>query len=82
MLDRVALLWLGIGIIAGAVLFHTELSEALYSIPPTNAWRTIGVDSNATWSATSDENVTAVSYSDTLYLISDGSIGFNITSYP
>ena len=68
-------------VIIGIITYYPMLAEALYAIPPTLAWRTIGVDSNATYPSTSDINITAISYADTLYLISDGSIGFNITAY-
>ena len=68
--------------ILGIITYLPSIAEAIYSIPPTNAWQTIGVDSNATFSTLNETNVTAISYRDTLYLISDGSINITIGNYP
>ena len=70
-----------LGLVAG-ISFGPQFVDAIYSIPPTNAWQTIFINSNATYSSTGDTNITAISYKDELYLLSDGSIGFNITTYP
>lgn len=51
------------------------------AIPPTPAFNTFIINSNATYSSTGQDNVTALVYNDELYIISDGSIGMNITSY-
>ena len=73
----------GIAITAISIVTYLPgLAEALYSIPPTNAWQTIIVNSTANYSSTGDTIINATSYKDTIYLLSDGSIGFNITTYP
>lgn len=74
-----------IGILLGIVIglaFGPQISEALYSIPPTTAWNTIISNDNATFADNGETNVTAVSYRDTLYLISDGSINITMVPYP
>ena len=69
-----------LGVIAGVVL-GPKISEAIYSIPPTNAWDQINFRYQ-NWTVTNIDNINATSYSDNLYLISDGSILFNVTTYP
>jgi len=68
--------------ILGIVTYFPTIAEALYSIPPTNAWQTIVIDQNVTLSDSGLLNISAITYRDTLYLVSDGSIGINITAYP
>lgn len=75
-----------IGLLTGAVIVglfiginYPYQSEA--GIPPTPAFKTFIINSSAVYSTTGDENVTALVYNDELYLLSDGSIGMNITSY-
>ena len=68
------------GIIGGSTIaFLNPIDSAP---PPTPAWTTIIINSNATYSSTGDTNITALFYKDELFLLSDGSIGFNITTYP
>lgn len=78
------LILIGIGIISVLVL-TTPISEAglLDSgfIPPTPAWDQIRLTYD-TWVSTGEDHVNATTYTDTLILISDGSILFNITTYP
>lgn len=62
-------------------LYFPQISEAIYSIPPTDAWRTIGVSNEAVFPIDSQPTVNATSYRDTLYLVSDGSILINITEF-
>lgn len=77
------------GILFGiGIVFVVSLSVPLVdsatppSPPPTPAFKTFIIDSNATYPLGSGvDNVTALVYNDELYLISDGSIGFNITTY-
>ena len=76
-----------IGLIIGAIIptlyfVVPPVAEALYAIPPTNAWQHVRINSNATYSSTGDTILNATSYDDYVYLLSDGSIGFNITTYP
>ena len=78
---KVLIIGVLIGIVFGVAL-GPQISEALYSIPPTNAWQTIGIDNNVVFPNSSDPTISAISYRDTLYLVSDGSILINITSYP
>ena len=79
-MDRNLLVGIAIGTFFG-FLVAPQIALALYSIPPTNAWRTIAVDYNSTEPEQGDTSVNAISYRDTLYLISDGSILFNITKF-
>ena len=67
--------------ILGMVTYFPTIAEALYSIPPTDAWDQI-IFRYGNWTVTNDDNINATSYSDNLYLISDGSILFNVTKYP
>lgn len=69
-----------IGVIVGVAL-APKISEAIYSIPPTNAWDQI-LFRYGNWTVTNIDNINATSYSDNLYLISDGSILFNVTTFP
>ena len=73
----------GIGIAAISIITYLpEIAEAVYSIPPTNAWQAIVINSNATYTTTGDTYINATSYRDILNLISDGSIDINITTFP
>ena len=67
--------------ILGIVTYLPSIAEALYSIPPTNAWDQI-IFRYDNWTVTNIDNINATSYTDNLYLISDGSILFNVTTYP
>ena len=74
-----------IGIIIGVVIglgFGPQISEALYSIPPTNAWRTIGIANDVNMTNSTTSSISAISYRDTFYLLADDSIILNITTYP
>lgn len=57
------------------------LANALYSIPPTPAWTEIKIDTNYTWPESSQTTLSAINYSDNLYIVSDGSINISITEY-
>jgi len=70
----------GIAIIS-IITYYPTLAEALYSIPPTDAWDQIEVVYD-NWVSTGTLKINATGYTDDLILISDGSILFNITSYP
>ena len=81
-MNKLAFVCLMIGI--GAILFQGELiqvSEALYSIPPTVAWKTIEINNDAVFPSTGDLNVTAIDYHDKLFILTDGSILLNITEF-
>lgn len=72
-MDRIAFIWLLIGIIVGSVLFHTEISEALYSIPPTNAFSNIKL--NGIWN-------NATSYNDSIIINTGGGSSSSSISDP
>ena len=78
--NKVLLVGLIIGVVIGMAL-GPRISNAIYSIPPTNAWDQI-LFRYSNWTVTNIDNINATSYSDNLYLISDGSILFNVTTYP
>ena len=80
-MNKILVIGVLIGLVFG-VAAGPRISEALYSIPPTSAWQTIFINSNATYSSTGDTSINATSYNDEIWLLSDGSIGFNITTYP
>jgi len=76
---------IGLVSIIGLWMYGDELvpiGEALYSIPPTNAWDRIEVNSNVTYVERGDNYTEAISYSDTLKLVSDGSINITIGRIP
>ena len=66
----------------GIVTYFPSIAEAIYSVPPTNAWQTIIVDSNSTIASLNQTTVNAISYRDILYLVSDGSINITLGIYP
>ena len=68
--------------ILGIITYFPTIAEAIYSVPPTNAWQTIVVDSNSTIASLNQTNITAISYKDTLFLVSDGSINITLGVYP
>ena len=67
--------------ILGIITYLPNIAEALYSIPPTDAWDEIEVVYD-NWVSTGTFKINATGYTDDLILISDGSILFNITTYP
>ena len=80
-----SLIWLMVGIGTVLLIFQGELvqlAEALYAIPPTPSWTTIGIANNVTVSNSTQTSIQAVNYTDTFRLITDGSILLNITTYP
>ena len=58
-----------------------DIAEALYSIPPTPSWTTIVIDNDQVFPSTSRNNITASNYTDTFFIVSDGSILINITEF-
>lgn len=77
--------YLFLGIAVGVILglgFGPQISEALYSIPPTNAWQTIFINDNVTIPTNNNTSLNATSYRDIMYLVSDGSINITIGTYP
>ena len=58
-----------------------DIAEALYSIPPTPSWTTIEINNNQIFPNTSLNTITANNYSDTFFIVSDGSILINITEF-
>jgi len=64
------------------ISYVPDIAEALYSIPPTQAWRTIGIDNTPVVPNSTATEVSAINYRDQLYILTDGSILLNITQYP
>jgi len=60
----------------------SQTADAIYAIPPTPSWTTIGIANNVTVSNSTLTSIVAANYSDTFRLITDGSILLNITTYP
>ena len=50
------------------------------AIPPTPAWKIINVDTSSWFGSATSVNATA--FDDTVYLVSDGSLFFNVTNTP
>ena len=86
-MNKTALFWLAIGIGAGALMFQTEITEAvqydyaypdreeikemIYAIPPTAAWSTITLNDTV---GTQGDTVEAFAHNRQLHIITDGSI--------
>ena len=68
--------------ILGIITYLPSIAEAIYSIPPTNAWQTIFIDDNVTIPTTNDTGLNATSYRDIMFLVSDGSINITLGIYP
>ena len=68
--------------ILGIITYLPSIAEAIYSIPPTNAWQTIIIDDNVTIPTVNSTIFNATSYRDTMYLVSDGSINITLGIYP
>ena len=72
--------FMGIGFILAVVLIiNIPMVES--AIPPTRAFSIIEIMTSE-WSPAGDTNVTADSYSQRVYYVSDGSILFNATDTP
>lgn len=86
-MNKLALIWLSIGIGAGALIFQTEISQAvqydyaypdreeikemIYAIPPTAAWSTITINDTLD---TQGDLIESNIYNRNLHIITDGSI--------
>ena len=86
-MNKLAFLWLMIGIGVGAILFQenlvdavqydysypdrAEIQEMIYAVPPTSAWSTIVL--NDTIDSVGQE-VDAFQYNRNIHIITDGSI--------
>ena len=83
MLDKRFLIGLIIGAVIPTILFVVPpMAAALYAIPPTNAFSKIGIANNVTnWNGTSQIWLNATNYDFPYYIITDNSIGINITHY-
>ena len=85
-MDKVALSLTALVVVIASIIIMPDevlmVAEALYSIPPTPAWTNIGIDNNQVFPNSSDTVIRASNSSDWFYLVSDGSILINITSYP
>ena len=68
--------------ILGIITYFPTIAEAIYSIPPTNAWQTIGIANDVNMTNSTTSSISAISYRDTFYLLADDSIILNITTYP
>ena len=62
--------------------FISDIQALLGEVPPTNAFAGFNINDNATYSTTNATQVLATSYRDLPWLLSDGSINIEITSYP
>jgi len=60
------------------ISYIPDIAEALYSIPPTQAWRTITPLNNQVITNDTDGSVSAINYRDTLIIATDGSINITI----
>ena len=58
-----------------------DIAEALYSIPPTPSWTTIGIQNDVPWPNSSVTTMTAKNYTDYRWILTDGSILINITEF-
>lgn len=85
-MDRIAFILTTITILIGSVILMPNevlmVADAIYSIPPTPAWQTIGIANNATIPNSTQSVFHAQNYTDSFYLVSDGSININLTTYP
>ena len=75
---------LAIIFVAGTFIieYHTNIADALYSIPPTEAFKSVSIANNVTYTPSFETNVTAINYRDNFWLVTDGSVLLNITTYP
>ncbi len=86
-MNKLAFLWLMIGIGVGAIMFQenivdavqydyaypdrAEIQEMIYAVPPTAAWSIITLNDTVN---TEGEEVEAIQYNRKLHIITDGSI--------
>lgn len=63
-------------------LYFPQISEAIYSIPPTDAFAGFRINDNATYTLSADQGLNASSYKDIPWLLSDGSINIEIGVAP
>jgi len=68
--------------ILGIITYFPTIAEAIYSVPPTNAWQMIIIDDNVTIPTINATKLNATSYKDIMYLVSDGSINITLGVYP
>ncbi len=84
-MDKLALLLTGVAVVIACVIMMPNevlmVADALYAIPPTPAWQTIIIDNNQTVPTNSEISIQARNSSDTLAIVSDGSILINITQF-
>ncbi len=89
-MNKLAFLWLMIGIGVGAIMFQeniiyavqydyaypdrAEIKEMIYSIPPTPAWQTVQLNDTL---LTQGEQINANSSNALIHIITDGSIEIN-----
>jgi len=77
-----------LGLIVGVVLLAsfypivTEAQDYFGKFPPTPAWQEIEIANDAIPTSNPQIIITADSYSDKIFIVSDGSININITEYP
>lgn len=79
-MNKILIAGILIGIMIGFFV-GPQVATALYAIPPTRAWDQI-LFRYGNWTSTALDNINASSYTDNLYLVSDGSILFNVTTFP
>ncbi len=79
---------LALGYIIGVIMFASfypiviEAQEYFGKFPPTPAWQEIEIANDAVPIPNPETIILADSYSDKMFLVSDGSIIINITQYP
>ena len=78
--------WIIVGVIIGAAFYPVivEAQEYFGKFPPTPAWQEIEVANDAVMNpfVVGNTIINASSYSDKIFLVTDGSILINITEYP
>ena len=59
----------------------SQTADALYAIPPTPSWTTIEINNDQIYTNNSQNTIVAQNYTDKFFLVSDGSILLNITTF-
>lgn len=81
-MNRSVLLFLSLGFLLGFsyawILFPEEV-DALLAIPPTRSYSDVFINDTL---FTTNGTMTSISYQDTLNILTDGSIGINLTNFP
>lgn len=81
-MNRSIILFVFVGFLLGfsyAWTFFPEQVDALLSVPPTRSYSEVFINDTL---FTTNGTMTSVSYRDTLNILTDGSIGINLTNWP